>query len=992
MSISPHALLLSALLPTPALAQNAPQPIISIPLKPDPPFAIDGDLADWTNVPVASVLSGAPHVTIGKNNWKSPADLSATIHLAWPNEFLFVAAQVSDDVLRQSQRGANLWKGDHIELYLDTAPDAEPQRTALGAGQFHFGFSPGNFQNTGDALADLPPEATVFSPANGTANGVLVAAKRSENGYTLEAAIPWTMLGLKAGVATPLKIEAGVSDTDGIEPKQEKMMTLGVAPWKRERTRLLDAVLSPASGVAPPVVKSLEIAPISRVAPVSKKEIAFDAPAIAPGREAVLVLDARLDTPKIGGYTSALRLVLNGKPLDGARLLNKKATEERVDGKVFNAAAGDRFTVPYGPDFEAPDKSPAYALKNAKLARLELRVTDLLRAGNNSLSLEHAANAKVTASLALSPIRLEFRAPIVVVAKRAAPGGAIPEIFPATRRVDFSVQQRPTNALEIRVGGETFRVESEFSTPDGKWNTGANRFFSWRREIEKRAEAIVVRDTFFNLTRENLPLMQRHRARFAPERVWLAGISPASKIGASSEAANPTSFGASEKNGLGLMALDDVSQVHVANWSDGQSFGLGDNTLVLRPNATQVSEWAILPTEKPDYYAFVNAARRLREVNFRIDGGFAFLPITPDYQAWSDARISDFARFKNARFVAVPLSAPRYQGHYAHGTAFQKVDLSPWKTEIARRRKLWPDVAQLPYFHSFLDGSEEGETRFAADRLLRADGKQGDYGQPFYKLYLPTLSNAYGKAVAKNVDIALDELGFDGIYWDEMEYSAYAYHYGEPWDGFSADIDPKTFQITRLKSSVALLSQEWRLALAKRILARGPLVGNGAPHTRSLMNLHFPRFIESGAISNLARGQLYTPLALGDHLTEKTELDAYQTMLRALDYGSLYYWYSANVVPTRESLSSFMFPITPLELGEGFIIGQERIITKRSGFYGWNDASKHEIHLFDETGRETRDFKAPVVARTLAREGKTMTELRLPEDWSAAILKVDKAT
>ena len=47
------------------------------------------------------------------------------------------------------------------------------------------------------------------------------------------------------------------------------------------------------------------------------------------------------------------------------------------------------------------------------------------------------------------------------------------------------------------------------------------------------------------------------------------------------------------------------------------------------------------------------------------------------------------------------------------------------------------------------------------------------------------------------------------------------------------------------------------------------------------------------------------------------------------------------------------------------------------------DASKHEVHVFDHQGREVDDYETPLVER----DGKTYTELRLPEDWSAVVVR-----
>jgi len=190
--------------------------------------------------------------------------------------------------------------------------------------------------------------------------------------------------------------------------------------------------------------------------------------------------------------------------------------------------------------------------------------------------------------------------------------------------------------------------------------------------------------------------------------------------------------------------------------------------------------------------------------------------------------------------------------------------------------------------------------------------------------------------------------------------------------------------IVRLKSSVTLLSEPWRVALARRILSRGPLIGNGAPFTQAMAGLHFPCFVETGSITNCTHNHLYSPIALGDHLTERSELDAYRNMLAALDYGCVYHWYNdVLVIPTHHHLTRYMYPITPLELHEGYVIGNERIITNRSGLFGWGDNSKHEVHVFNDEGREVEGFEAPLI--TL--EDKTCTELRIGEDWSAAIIR-----
>jgi hypothetical protein len=295
-----------------------------------------------------------------------------------------------------------------------------------------------------------------------------------------------------------------------------------------------------------------------------------------------------------------------------------------------------------------------------------------------------------------------------------------------------------------------------------------------------------------------------------------------------------------------------------------------------------------------------------------------------------------------------------------------------------------PEIKTLVYFHCFIDVMDESPETYADARLIQSDGTHADYGAPHDRIYIPTRENAYGAAVAKNVNLILDDIRADGVYWDEHEYSRVHYHYAAPWDGWSGDIHPKTLALTRLKSSVTLLSEPWRLDLARKILARGPLIGNGPPFTRAMSALKFPCFVETGSITNCVQAHLHSPIALGDHLTERSEADAYRTMLAALDFGCVYHWYNdVTVRPTHPHLTSHMYPFTPVELHAGYVIGEERILTKTSGLFGWGDRSQHEVHVYDDTGREVPEFTAPYTEES----GATWTELRLPEDWSAAILR-----
>lgn len=749
----------------------------------------------------------------------------------------------------------------------------------------------------------------------------------------------------------------------------------------------------------------------------------FSVSSVPGGKELVLRFWARLDAPSAGGYTGAMKLWLNGTAIDVGRLLNKRPSEQRVDGVIKNMASmgGTVFTVDYAANFSAVDQHPTYALRRREVrsCEYEFRVTDLLKTGQNTLRIENVIRSPLTNPLVLVEAQIVERDLQPVAQREKAATDPLPFFEPTLPEdLQSTVETPAENLIDVTVAGDRFRIESIFSTPAGRWEKSSNRYFRFHRRILNQREAVIVEDTFTNLTDDNLPLMQRHEAICALsdessaewQRVWVAGLSPVSKVGLQTEPANPTVFGIAQRAGIGMLPLNDEFLVHVANRAERRRLTLADENFVLRPKKSYTAQWAIIPVirervERPwkkagcsedawleseePYFAFVNSVRRLRGVNFTIPGSFAFLRADPNWTGmWSDEQITRFVRWKNAHFLCSSIDYPRYKAFYPHGTAFQAVDHSYRKQHIARLRQLVPEAVHLVYYHCFIDPSEGAEERFSDARLLLPDGSQGNYGRPHEKLFFPTESNSFGKVVAKNIDVIFDAIGADGVYWDEMEYSRYAYHYGEPWDGVSADIDPRTLRITRLKSSVPLLTQAWRVALAKAILARGALVANGAPYTRTMAELHFPRFVETGSISNCRRAHLFTPIALGDHLTESGECDAYRNMWQALEFGCLYYWYyDLKIIPTHPHLTSYMFPCTPVELHQGFILAEERILTNRSGVFGWGDHAPHEVHVFDQDGREIRKEELAKYVKAYQMEGKSWTELRLPVGFAAAIIR-----
>ena len=164
-----------------ALAVEIPVALVS-----DPPPAIDGSAERLAKLPTFRMICGRSHVLYGPGNWTGDADLSAEMVVGYDKLHLYVGAKVHDDVFRQTYFGRDLWKGDHVMLVVDyprqrNGADADLSKVA------RIGLSPGDFGRN-------KPEAHAWSPVGLDVSGVRVAAQRTADGYTLEAAIPWSAL------------------------------------------------------------------------------------------------------------------------------------------------------------------------------------------------------------------------------------------------------------------------------------------------------------------------------------------------------------------------------------------------------------------------------------------------------------------------------------------------------------------------------------------------------------------------------------------------------------------------------------------------------------------------------------------------------------------------------------------------------------------------------------------------------------------------------
>ncbi len=182
------------------------------------PPALDGDLSDWPEE-----RSSVTSVVFGQGHWSGGSDLSGGYLLAWDDRSLYVAVEVDDDTLVQEATGRSLFKGDSVELLLDTQLEADFSSTQLSDDDYQLGLSPGNFD-------DGVPEAYRWFPRSveGSLGSLLVASQSVAAGYALEASLPWASVGLDPEAGECLGFALSISDNDRSGSVEQQSMVSSV--------------------------------------------------------------------------------------------------------------------------------------------------------------------------------------------------------------------------------------------------------------------------------------------------------------------------------------------------------------------------------------------------------------------------------------------------------------------------------------------------------------------------------------------------------------------------------------------------------------------------------------------------------------------------------------------------------------------------------------------------------------------------------------------
>ena len=440
-----------------------------------------------------------------------------------------------------------------------------------------------------------------------------------------------------------------------------------------------------------------------------------------------------------------------------------------------------------------------------------------------------------------------------------------------------------------------------------------------------------------------------------------------------------------------------------------------------------------------DFFDFVNAIRREYDTNFTVPGPFEFFEAPPAKNPLVDdpVKLKAYVQRKKLKITAMapwlgyfdgaPLTREQHKatlqnamaairkadpeiqciacvennivsldrGKIKHSDLFSDVCLESGKYPIALSAEQTRILDEVSPWKDSLVKTIAGRAQIE-DCAPKSHIHQMVYSEP---------GNYQARYLMDQFRFLIEDVGADGIYIDQFNLAFEAkqrYNYAK-WDGFTVDIDPQTGRIVRKYMDAGLVGAPVRKALCEYVLSKGKiLVANTHAAVEETQSLHVFRFMEAGwnakdaawsdgqeppVLPHLCKGLFDSPIGLGVAPQQMTAADKPQQaeiVMRAvityLRHGLVYYHYSSDIPETGPGSGEYgpinhMFPITPVRLFKGGIIGKERTVTCVSGRYEWKLPAKPTVRVFGLDGREKKgDFGLN------RAEGGWMVDLKL-RDW-----------
>ena len=710
---------------------------------------------------------------------------------------------------------------------------------------------------------------------------------------------------------------------------------------------------------------------------------------------------------------------------------------------------GENWVVYYGLDWDdALAIKTASADKPKDLHRYVFDLTDLLRPDEtNTLEIRNVAYTVRNATHGtdcpmavkdplLRRLTPEEQNPAPAYSYPPA-GVVVPNPYDNT---DYDCAVLGNGSLKIACGGAEYLVESVYSYPGGIGNgfhaadglqpeagwkvstnqdrtsvVGQGKFYKVERTIARHPNHIAITDRITNTSNEDLGMVIRNDVRFGAEakdvyvcgnrnitfKGQLSSDEPGDREQATQEAEatfssyNPTFFVRAGSGGLGIAVLDDVVRIQSKVVADRGRGGVHTDRFALASGKSYDLTWKIVPVADGGYYDFINVIRKEEGINvFPVDS----CAVGAWYMSrWEDPRLKKWLDDRKLKYLIVSATVPGMDSKTRHGPAFldhaDKV-VPEYRQLVKKVHEARPGTKVLIYFSTLHFVDEKDYIKLAQGSLkMRPNGKPVRYGRDYFCVHVAG-RDPFSDELRKYIDFCLDTIGLDGIFWDVMACERERDIDYSRWDGHSAILD-ENYRIKQKISIQGIEGIPFFVELIERIYAKDKVLVvdyfSGAKTVFDVLKKHRVLGIMEGNNLGrcLVRTHLHTPLTMrgAEDPTDRGRgfLQIVQNIRNNLRHANLYAFYGAWTDLMHSISADHLYPITPVELHEGYIIGRNKIVTTRPGSYGWrtSEAADLRVAIYNEKGE-----KIPCRSEPREENGCRLIALDLAPDQIAIVERV----
>lgn len=516
--------------------------------------------------------------------------------------------------------------------------------------------------------------------------------------------------------------------------------------------------------------------------------------------------------------------------------------------------------------------------------------------------------------------------------------------------------------------------------------TAQGSFYKLIRTLNLKGNGIEVRDRYINTTDKDLGIYIDNffTTQQKVDVKHLAGVPLALEKAEREENAQTSVLALNANGGLGIIAKDVLNRANSVVYMDGNRFGIKKNAILFAPKAEHVLEWDIVPVEAGgDYFDFINVVRNNWNIIFEVPAVLLTPRVDkePETFAWIDGidrkppqlaqmsieEIRNYLRnmggdgIKYVLFSGYkrdPQVTKKLEEKYGKYTltvqgadCFNSKEYFEFTKGLVKKLKLADPNAKAIGFFCIYINTEDPEVIKAnyPDSIMFTKQREiVPYAKNLYNMHI-AIGNSYAKTLDKVFDYYYNDIGFDGIYFDVSCHAKPQYDYSR-WDGASGELT-KDYRIDCKKDDSAISSDAFKIEMYRKMIAQGKCLWANIETTSLMAGVRFPQQVESPIWDYLYRSHVFCPVAYNEYRNSGYIEDLARNTRMCVRLGALNVQDRIyNTMPNHPTSFSKMYPMTPKELQEGYIIGPDKIITIRKGKFGWkeNECKNIKAFVFDK--------------------------------------------